>query len=155
MKAPGRSKPEPEISQSISFYVKLCNFSGNVSGRKMLAECLESLYRNRQWNSAGTLTENVHTIILTIKKEVDNMKFVNVREFSSSVTKLLRDDVEKGQRIVITKRGKPVGLIIPFKDKIAVAEALLEEADSLLKESGLTEVDVLKTLEKVREKVYA
>jgi prevent-host-death family protein len=101
------------------------------------------------------LTENVHTIILTIKKEVDNMKFVNVREFSSSVTKLLRDDVEKGQRVVITKRGKPVGLIIPFKDKIAVAEALLEEADSLLKESGLTEVDVLKTLEKVREKVYA
>ena len=57
------------------------------------------------------------------------MKFVNVREFSSSATKLLRDDVEKGQRVVITRRGKPVGLIIPFTDKIAVAEALLEEAD--------------------------
>jgi len=80
------------------------------------------------------------------------MKFVNVREFSSSATKLLRDDVEKGQTVVITKRGKPVGLIIPFKDKIAVAEALLEEADSLLKESGLTEVDVLRMLEKVRER---
>jgi len=104
---------------------------------------------------AETLTENVYAIILTIKKEVDNMKFVNVREFSSSATKLLRDDVEKGQRVVITKRGKPVGLIIPFKDKIAVAEALLEEADALLKESGLKEVDLLKTLEKVREKVYA
>lgn len=83
------------------------------------------------------------------------MKFVNVREFSSSATKLLRDDVEKGQRVVITKRGKPVGLIIPFKDKIAVAEALLEEADFLLKESGLIEVEVVKMLEKVREKVYA
>lgn len=101
------------------------------------------------------LTENVRTIILTINKEVYTMKFVNVREFSSSATKLLRDNVEKGQRVVITKRGKPVGLIIPFKDKIAVAEALLEEADSLLKESGITEVDVLKTLEKVRKKVYA
>jgi prevent-host-death family protein len=104
---------------------------------------------------AETLTVNVHTIILTINKEVNAMKFVNVREFSSSATKLLRDDVEKGQRVVITKRGKPVGLIIPFKDKIAVAEALLEEADSLLKESGLAEADVLKMLEKVREKVYA
>ncbi len=83
------------------------------------------------------------------------MKFVNVREFSSSATKLLRDDVEKGVKVVITRRGKPVGLIIPFKDKIAVAEALLEEADALLKESGFKEVDLLKTLEKVREKVYA
>jgi len=83
------------------------------------------------------------------------MKFVNVREFSTSATKLLRDDVERGERVVITKRGKPVGLMIPFKDKIAVAEALLEEADSLLKESGVGEADVLKALEKVRKKVYA
>ncbi len=83
------------------------------------------------------------------------MKFVNVREFSSTATKLLRDEVEKGQRVVITKRGKPVGLIVPFSDKAAVAEALLEEAESLLKESGITESDVLKTLKKVRKKVYA
>lgn len=83
------------------------------------------------------------------------MKFVNVREFSSTATKLLRDDVERGEKVVITKRGKPVGLIIPFKDKMAVAEALLEEADSLLKECGLTENDVLRALEKIRARVYA
>ncbi|MBI5195280.1 MAG: type II toxin-antitoxin system Phd/YefM family antitoxin [Nitrospirae bacterium] len=83
------------------------------------------------------------------------MKFVNVREFSSSATKLLRDDVERGEKVVITRRGKPVGLIIPFKDKMAVAEALLEEAEALLKDSGITESDVLKMLGKVREKVYA
>ena len=83
------------------------------------------------------------------------MKFVNVREFSSSATKLLRDDVERGEKVIITRRGKPVGLIIPFKDKMAVAEALLEEAESLLKKSGIIEADVLKALEKVREKVYA
>ncbi|MHB8881735.1 MAG: type II toxin-antitoxin system Phd/YefM family antitoxin [Thermodesulfovibrionales bacterium] len=83
------------------------------------------------------------------------MKFVNVREFSSTATKLLRDEVEKGQRVIITKRGKPVGLLIPFTDKTAVAEALLEEAESLLMESGTTESDVLKALEKVRKKVYA
>lgn len=83
------------------------------------------------------------------------MKFVNVREFSSTATKLLRDEVEKGQRVIITKRGKPVGLLIPFTDKAAVAEALLEEAESLLKESGTTEAEVLKALEKVRKKVYA
>jgi len=82
------------------------------------------------------------------------MKFVNVREFSSTATKLLRDEVEKGERVVITRRGKPVGLIIPFTDKAAVAEALLEEAESLLKESGVTEAAVLKTLENVRKKVY-
>lgn len=83
------------------------------------------------------------------------MKFVNVREFSSTATKLLRDDVEKGNKVIITKRGKPVGLIIPFTDKTAVAEALLEEAESLLKDSGTTEADVLKALEKVRKRVYA
>ena len=83
------------------------------------------------------------------------MKFVNVREFSSSATKLLRDDVERGEKVIITRRGKPVGLIIPFKDKMAVAEALLEEAESLLKKSGIIEADVLKALGKVREKVYA
>ena len=83
------------------------------------------------------------------------MKFVNVREFSSTATKLLRDEVEKGERVVITRRGKPVGLIIPFTDKVAVAEALLEEAENLLKESGVTEAAVLKTLENVRKKVYA
>ena len=83
------------------------------------------------------------------------MKFVNIREFSSSATKLLRDDVERGEKVIITRRGKPVGLIIPFKDKMAVAEALLEEAESLLKKSGIIEADVLKALEKVREKVYA
>lgn len=82
------------------------------------------------------------------------MKFVNVREFSSSATRLLRDDVEKGERVIITKRGKPVGLIIPFKDKAAVAEALLEEAEFLLKESRIMEPDILRMLEKVREKVY-
>ncbi|MBI5379637.1 MAG: type II toxin-antitoxin system prevent-host-death family antitoxin [Nitrospirae bacterium] len=83
------------------------------------------------------------------------MRFVNVREFSSTATKLLREEVEKGEKVVITKRGKPVGLIIPFKDKIAVAEALLEEAGSLLKESGITEVDILKALETVRKRAYA
>lgn len=83
------------------------------------------------------------------------MKFVNVREFSSTATKLLRDDVEKGNKVIITKRGKPVGIIIPFKDKVAVAEALLEEAESLLKESGTMESDVLKALEKARKRVYA
>jgi len=83
------------------------------------------------------------------------MKFVNIREFSSSATRLLKDDVEKGEKVVITRRGKPVGLIIPFKNRMAVAEALLEEAESLLKESGITENEVLKDLAKVREKVYA
>lgn len=83
------------------------------------------------------------------------MKFVNVREFSSTATKLLRDDVEKGNKVIITKRGKPVGLIIPFTDKVAVAEALFEEAEYLLKEIGTTESDVLKALEKARKKVYA
>lgn len=83
------------------------------------------------------------------------MKFVNVRELSSSATKILRDDVEKGEKVVITKRGKPVGLIIPFRDKAAVAEALLEEAEALLKSGGVTKSDALKMLEKAREKLYA
>jgi prevent-host-death family protein len=100
------------------------------------------------------LTINVSTIILTTK-EVSLMKFVNVREFSSTVTKILKEDVEKGEKVVITRRGKPVGLVIPFKDKAAVAEALLEEAETLLKESGITQIAVLKTLEDVRKKVYA
>lgn len=83
------------------------------------------------------------------------MKFVNVRELSSTATKLLREDVEKGERVVITRRGKPVGIIIPYRDKAAVAEALLEEAEALLKDSGITEAGLQKALKKIREKVYA
>lgn len=83
------------------------------------------------------------------------MKFVNVRELSSSATKLLREDVEKGEKVVITRRGKPVGIIIPYRDKVAIAEALLEEAEALLKDSGITEADLQRALKKVREKVYA
>lgn len=83
------------------------------------------------------------------------MKFVNVRELSTTATKLLREDVEKGEKVVITRRGKPVGIIIPYRDKAAVAEALLEEAEALLKDSGITEAGLQKTLKKVREKVYA
>lgn len=83
------------------------------------------------------------------------MKFVNVRELTSTATKLLREEVEKGEKVVITRRGKPVGIIIPYKDKVAVAEALLEEAESLLKESRITENDLQKTLKNIRERVYA
>ncbi|MBI4688735.1 MAG: type II toxin-antitoxin system Phd/YefM family antitoxin [Nitrospirae bacterium] len=83
------------------------------------------------------------------------MKFVNIREFSSSATRLLRDDVEKGERVIITRRGKPVGLMLSFKDKAAIADALLEEAGTLLRDIGIKERDVLRTLEKVREKIYA
>lgn len=54
------------------------------------------------------------------------MKFVNGRKFSSTATKLLRDDVEKGNKVIITKRGKPVGLIIPFTDKaVALLPSIL------------------------------
>ena len=59
------------------------------------------------------------------------MKFVNDRKFSLTATKLLRDEK---------------------RNKAAVAEALLEEAESLLKKSGITESDVLKALAKVRKK---
>lgn len=83
------------------------------------------------------------------------MKFVNVREFSSTATKLLRDDVEKGQRLIVTKHGKPICLVIPFNDKIAVAEALLEEAESMLRESSITEKDLINALKKIRTKIYA
>lgn len=83
------------------------------------------------------------------------MKFVNVRELTSAATKLLREEVERGEKVVITRRGKPIGIIVPYTDKITVAEALLEEAESLLRESRITENDLQRVLKKIREKVYA
>lgn len=82
------------------------------------------------------------------------MKFVNVREFATTATRLLKENVEKGEKVVITRHGKPVGFLIPYTDKVAVAEILLEEAESLLKDSGITEVDLQESLKRVRERLY-
>lgn len=84
------------------------------------------------------------------------MKFVNVRELSTSATKILKEDIEaKGERVVITRRGKPIGLLVSFKDKVAVAEAMLQEAENLLKESKIKKQDVLDELESLRKRIYA
>jgi hypothetical protein len=36
------------------------------------------------------------------------MKFINVREFSSTVTKSLEKTLKRAKKVVITRRGKPV-----------------------------------------------
>jgi len=82
------------------------------------------------------------------------MKFVNVRELSVRLTKIISEEIEKkGERITITKRGKPVAIMVPYSDRYERIRFLLDEFSNFAKENNLKE-DLLEALKKVQTKVY-
>ncbi len=83
------------------------------------------------------------------------MKFVNVRELSARLTKIISEEIEKkGERIGITKRGKPVAIMVPYSDRYEKVRFLLDEFSDFAKENNLKEEDLLKALKRARIKVY-
>ncbi|MCI0453996.1 MAG: type II toxin-antitoxin system Phd/YefM family antitoxin [Candidatus Dadabacteria bacterium] len=84
------------------------------------------------------------------------MRFISIREFRDKASKLLREEISKDSRIVITKRGKPFAVVSPFtKDDIKLAlAAALDDARKILKSADIKEDELLKALENVRKKVY-
>ncbi|HEX3036709.1 MAG TPA: type II toxin-antitoxin system prevent-host-death family antitoxin [Thermodesulfobacteriota bacterium] len=84
------------------------------------------------------------------------MRFVSIREFRDKVSQILKEEISKEGKIIITKRGKPFAVVSPFtKDdvKLVLAEAL-DDAKKILEDADINEEELLKKLENVREKVY-
>lgn len=84
------------------------------------------------------------------------MRFISIREFRDKTSKILRDEIGKKEKIVITKRGKPFAVVSPFtKDDVKLALAsTLDDARKILESADIKEDELLKTLENVRKKVY-
>ena len=84
------------------------------------------------------------------------MRFVSIREFRDKASQILKEEISKDGKIVITKRGKPFAVVSPFtKDdiKLVLAEAL-DNAKKILEDADINEEELLDKLENVREKVY-
>lgn len=84
------------------------------------------------------------------------MRFISIREFRDKASKILKDEIDKEGKIVITKRGKPFAVISPFtKDDVKLAlAAALDDARKILESADIKEDELLKALENVRKKVY-
>ncbi len=84
------------------------------------------------------------------------MRFISIREFRDKASKILKEEVGRDSRIVITKRGKPFAVVSPFTKegvKQAIATAL-DDARKILEDADIKEDEILKALENVRKKVY-
>ncbi len=84
------------------------------------------------------------------------MRFVSIREFRDKASQILKEEISKDGKIIITKRGKPFAVVSPFtKDdvKLVLAETL-DDAKKILEDADINEEELLKKLENVREKVY-
>jgi prevent-host-death family protein len=84
------------------------------------------------------------------------MRFISIREFRDKTSKILRDEIGKKEKIIITKRGRPFAVVSPFtKDDIKLAlAAALDDARQILESGDIKEDELLKRLENVRKKVY-
>ena len=84
------------------------------------------------------------------------MKVVSVKDFKNKLNSFIRDEIEKGEFIVLTKRKKPIALIKPFQgvEREAVIGYLMAEIGKLFKEADITEAEALNALEKVRKEIY-
>ncbi len=84
------------------------------------------------------------------------MRFISIREFRDKASKILKEEVGKDGKVVITKRGKPFAVVSPFTRedvKQAIATAL-DDARKVLEDADIKEDELLKALENVRKKVY-
>lgn len=80
---------------------------------------------------------------------------VSIKDFKAHATTIIRNMIEKGKSIILTKRKKPIALIKPFKkDKEAEIYYLTSEIGNLLKEAKLTEKEAQEALESVRKEIY-
>lgn len=76
------------------------------------------------------------------------MKFVGVREFKEDIIKYLNE----GNEIIIMKRKRPIARLTPVRKDSP--ESILLEIGRVLSEAGISKKEVLKALDRARQKVY-
>jgi antitoxin (DNA-binding transcriptional repressor) of toxin-antitoxin stability system len=84
------------------------------------------------------------------------MKVVSVRDFKNQATKLLREEIEKGNSIILTKRRKPVALVKPYENESreAIVGYLIGEMDKIFKEAHISKEEALRALDQARKEIY-
>lgn len=83
------------------------------------------------------------------------MKVISIKDFKDHATSILRNNVENGESIILTKRKKPIALIKPFSDeKDANIAFLTNQIGAMFKEANISEKDALDALDAVRNEIY-
>lgn len=84
------------------------------------------------------------------------MRIVSVKDFKNHATALIRDEIEEGRMVVLTKRKKPIALIKPFmgEEKEALIGYLMSEIGNLFKQVDISETEALEALDKARKEIY-
>ena len=71
---------------------------------------------------------------------------VSIAEGKKNFTKIIRASEEKKQRIIVSRRGNPVAIILPYKEyqKSRKREALekIKEARAIYRQSGISAEEV-------------
>ncbi len=81
---------------------------------------------------------------------------VNIADGKKNFSRLIHDAAEKKEDIVVTKRGKPVAVIIPYEEykhsrRVDAFKKILESREAFLK-SGISAEEVYKESKKQLEK---
>ena len=81
---------------------------------------------------------------------------ISVAEGKKSLSRLVEDAYRKNEETVITKRGKPVAVIIPYeeykhKKKLEGKRKIMEAREAFLR-TGLSATEIFKESKKQREK---
>lgn len=83
------------------------------------------------------------------------ISIVSVKDFKEHATTIIRDVIQQGGSLILTKRKKPIALIKPFdKDKEAEMYYLTSQIGKLLKEANITEKEAQNAMKNVRKEVY-
>lgn len=84
------------------------------------------------------------------------MKVVSVKDFKNQATQLLRDEIEKGNSIILTKHRKPVALVKPYENESreALVGYVIGEMDKIFKKANISKEEALKALDEARKEIY-
>ena len=81
-------------------------------------------------------------VITNQMREAMNTLNVSIAEGKKNFTKIIRASEEKKQRIVVSRRGNPVAVILPYEEyqKSRKKEALekIKEARAIYRQSGIS-----------------
>lgn len=83
------------------------------------------------------------------------LSVVSVKDFKEHATTIIRNIIEKGKYLILTKRNKPIAFIEPFdKNKEAEICYLTSQIGKLLKSANITEKEAQNALKSARKEVY-
>lgn len=94
-------------------------------------------------------------IIMNLMEEAMNTLNVSIAEGKRNFTKIIRASEEKRQKIIVSRRGTPVAVILPYDEynKTRKKEALekIKEARAIYRKSGISAEEIYQISKKELE----